>query len=251
MDEGSLRVEHGLVDVEEHGKGVVAVVRYPRAAMDVDRHFEILDDLPQSVVFRIVKRSHPLDIRWDIGQQDAAPQAVLFDPVDVSDGVVDLIEEDLTDAGPSLGKLGAEVDQPTVMGPDAGQTMLVVLGPGRRSEENEIRKEGGNGVRKDDLSDDAISLLLAIAHLRIPVAEAPFIAEIPERVLVLGPPRVEFLEKARFEVLPVRGVTTAGMAVGSENRVVTIGLVKRFVAGIHAVLPVPTLQRPSTWKIPG
>ena len=234
VDERALRVKPGLVDVEEHRKRVVAVVRCPGASVNVDRHLKVLEDFPQSVIGRVVERPHPLDVRRDVGQKDSSAEAVFLDPVDVVDGVVDVIEEDLADARPALGKLAAEINQPAVVGPDPGEAMLVVFGLGGRSEENKTGKERRDRVRKDHLSDDAIGLLLAIAHLSVPVAEPPRVTEIPERVLVFGPPGVEFLQVLGIEILAIGGVAAAGMAVSRDDRVVTVGPVNGHIASLHS-----------------
>ena len=155
-------------------------------------------------------------------------------PFDVLNGVIDVVEEHLADAGPALGELLAEVGQPAVVGLDAGVPMLVVLGLGRRGEEHEPGKERGHRVREDDLADHAVLLLLAVAHLVVPVAEAPGVAEVLERVLVLGPPGVEVLEILGIEILPVGGVAAPGVAVGGDDRVVALGPIDGGVARFHS-----------------
>jgi hypothetical protein len=68
---------------------------------------------------------------------------VLLDPPSVLDGVVDVVDEDLADAGAPLGELTAPVDQPPVVRPDAGEPVLVVLGPCRLREQEKLGKNGG------------------------------------------------------------------------------------------------------------
>ena len=41
----------------------------------------------------------------------------------IFDRVIDIVEEDLTDAGAALGTLGAEVDEPTILGAAAGEAV--------------------------------------------------------------------------------------------------------------------------------
>ena len=48
---------------------------------------------------RVVERLHPVDVGRDVAEEHAAAQAVLLDPRDVLDRVVDVVEEDLADAG--------------------------------------------------------------------------------------------------------------------------------------------------------
>jgi hypothetical protein len=83
----------------------------------VDRHLQLLDHGPQAVVGGVVERLHPVDVGRHVGQQQPAPQAVLLDPADVLDGVVDVVDEDLADAGPALGELAAPGFQPAVVEP--------------------------------------------------------------------------------------------------------------------------------------
>src|SRR5277367_5674234 len=112
--------------------------------------------------------------------------------------------------------------------------MLIVFRPGGRREENKTRKERRDRVRKDHLSDDAVRLLLTIAHLGVPIAEPPRVAEILERVLVFGPPGVEFLHVPGIEVLPIGGVATAGMTISRDDRVVTVCPVNGRIPRLHS-----------------
>ena len=48
---------------------------------------------------------------------------MLFDPLHVVDRVVDVVEEDLPDAGAPFGELVAPIEQPTVVCTDAGESM--------------------------------------------------------------------------------------------------------------------------------
>ena len=234
MDERTLGVPTHLVDVEEHGERVVAVVGRPGAPVHVDGHVEIRDDLPQPVVRRVVERLDPFDVGRHVGDEDATAEAVVLDPADVLNGVIDVVEEDLTDPGPALGELVAEVHQPAVVRPDPGQPVLVVLGLGRWGEEHEPGEERGHRVREDDLADHAVLFLLAVAHLVVPVAKAPGVAEVLEGVLVLGPPGVKVLEILGIEILPVGGMAAPGVAVGGDDRVVALGPIEGGVAGFHS-----------------
>ena len=101
LHEGALRVEDDLVDVEQHRRRVGPVVRVAGAAVHVHRDLEVLADLPQPVVLGVVERLHPLHVGGDVGQQDAAAQAVLLDPVHVLDRVVDVVQEDLARPRPA------------------------------------------------------------------------------------------------------------------------------------------------------
>ena len=102
VHERALRVEAHLGDHDHRDRRVPAVVGRAGAAVQVDRDVEVLEHRPQRVVVRVVERLHPLHVGRDVRQQHAAAQAVLLDPLRVLDRVVDVVEEDLTDAGTSL-----------------------------------------------------------------------------------------------------------------------------------------------------
>ena len=104
--------------------------------MQVHGDVEVLADGPEPVVLGVVERLHPLHVRRHGREQHAAAEPVLLDPGRVLDGVVDVVEEDLPDAGAPLGPAVAEVDHPAVVGLEAGPAALVVLlgfgGPAKR-----------------------------------------------------------------------------------------------------------------------
>ena len=49
-------------------------------------------------------------------------------------------------------------------------------GLGGRANSTKLGKNGGHRVREDHLADDPVGLLLAVAHLVVPVAQAPVVA---------------------------------------------------------------------------
>ena len=212
-------VERHLIDVEQHRHRVGAVVRVARTAVDVDRHLEVLQHLPQRVVAAVVQRLHPLDVRGDVGQQDAPAQAVLLDPAHVGDGVVHIVEEDLAHACPALRILVAPVDQPSVVGRHPGMAVAILLVGRRLGEQHEAGEERRDGVGEHHLGGDAVGLLLGVAHLVVPVAQLPLVAQILVRVLVLAAPGVEVGNELGVEVLPIGLVAAAGVAVGRDDRV--------------------------------
>ena len=108
LHERALRVERHLGDVEQRrrpGTCRSRAGRCRRALFTGDP--EVLAHLPQRVVVRVVQR---LDARrrraGRSADQHAAAQAVLLDPLHVVDRVVDVVEEDLADAGAPLRELG-------------------------------------------------------------------------------------------------------------------------------------------------
>ena len=90
----------------------------------------------------------------------------------------------------------------------------------RLGEEHEAREERRHGVGEDDLADDAVLLLLAVAHLVVPVAQRGGCRRRSlYGFLYLLAPRVEVVDVLGVEVLPVGRVAAAGVAVGRDDRV--------------------------------
>ena len=169
----------------------------------------------------VVQGLDPLDVGWDVRDQDPAAQPVVVYPPHVRDGVVDVVEEDLPDAGPPLGAFADEVGQPAVVGPDPGQPPGIVLVGGRGGEQDEAGEEGWDGVREDHLGDHPVRLLVGPAAGAVPVADPQVgVLQVLVGVAVLVPPRVELVDERRIEVLPVLRVTAAGVGVGGDDRVV-------------------------------
>ncbi len=143
------------------------------------------------------------------------------DPSNVGDGVVQVVEEHLADAGPPLRAFGHEVGQPTVVGPDAGQAVAVVLGRGGRGEQHEAREEGGDGVGEQDLGHHPVALLVVPPPAAVPIADLQIgVLEVLVRVAVLVPPGIEVGVELGIQVVPVLGVAAAGVGIGRDDRVV-------------------------------
>ena len=164
------------------------------------------------------------------GVSGAAPgsrtplEAVLVCPDDVGHRVVDVVEEDLGLPGPLVGVRGAEVGEPAVVGPDAGQSPLVVLGRRCRRDHGAGGEERRHRVGEDDLADDALAVQVAESALVVPVAGPAVALEVAERVGVLAAPGVELVAPFRVEVLPVLLVVAAGVAVRRDDDVVVRAL---------------------------
>ena len=92
-----------------------------------------------------MRRDDEADLGGDGGQQDAV-QPVLLGPVDVLDRVVDVVQEDLADAGALVGLGRAEVDEPPVVGLDPGAPVRVVLG---RGDEARLAVDGARAGERD------------------------------------------------------------------------------------------------------
>ena len=132
----------------------------------------------------------------------------------IGDGIVDVVEEDLSDTCASLGEPFTEVDEPAVVCLNPGVAEFVFLGARRRREEHEGWKERWHGVGENHFADHPVGVLLAVAHLVVPVAEPTVVAQIAERILVAPPPRVELVVVLGFEVLAILRVAASGVGVG-------------------------------------
>ena len=97
--------------------------------MLVHHQVAVLDRRPEPVVVGMVQRREPVLGGRRERKQDAAPQAVLGDPLHVLDRVVDVVQVDEADARAAGGRLATEVGQPAVVRASAGQRALVLLGP--------------------------------------------------------------------------------------------------------------------------
>ena len=138
--------------------------------------------------------------------------------------MVDVVQEDLTDAGSPAGLAIAEILHPAVVGLEAGPATVVVLLGRRTGEEDEAGIEGRHGVGEEDLADDTVLQLVGVAALVVPVADAEVgVAEVLPRVLVLTPPGVELVAPLGIEVLAVLLVAPTGVAVRGDDRVRRVG----------------------------
>jgi hypothetical protein len=145
---------------------------------------------------------------------------VFLDPRRVLDRVVDVVEEDLPDAGARARPARAEVDEPAIVRLQTGAAVLVVLGLGRPREQHEARVERRHGIGEHDFTDDTVGVLVGVAPLVVPVADAEVgVAQVLPRVLVLLAPGVEIFVEPRVEVLAVRLVVRAGVRVRRDEGV--------------------------------
>ena len=149
--------------------------------------------------------------------EDASAQAVLMAPADVRDGIIDVVEEDLTDAGPAVRVSGAPVGQPPIVGSDARKPQLVVV---RRRGPRHHRTGGEkwrDRVGKEHLGDDAVLLELSETPLVIPVAIPRPAGEVLEGIRVPLTPGVELVEVFRFQVRAVLVMIASGMPVRRDQ----------------------------------
>src|ERR1700722_12417054 len=94
---------------------------------------------------------------------------MIGNPVDFGHGVADIVEENLTNAGPTTGQLGAPFGQPAVVGLEAGQAPLVLRGRRGGRDQATRREEGWDRIRVDDLAYDPVGLEGGLADCAVPV----------------------------------------------------------------------------------
>lgn len=87
-------------------------------------------------------------------------------PSDFVDRPVHVIEQDLGYPGPPTREFAAEVCEPAVVGPyaDPSQFELMVGGGVGSAEQGVAHIEGRDGIGKDDLADDAVTLQILLPN---------------------------------------------------------------------------------------
>ena len=219
---GDLEQEHDVVD------RCVAERRHGAARVVVHRHAELLAHRPDRLVGRGVEGRQARAGRR-AGEQHPAGQPGAARPADLVDRGVDVAEQDLRDAGASPRRRRAEVDEPPVVGAQAGPAQLELAGVrGRRARrERGLREEGRHGVGEQHLGDDAVGLGLGEASVAVPVAARVRSHEVGVGHLVVGGPRVEVVEVAPLEVVAVGEHLVARVAVGRHDDVAVLGRHRR------------------------
>ena len=223
----------------------------PTAAVAVDRDLEVLAHRPEAVVVGVVERLEPR--RRRAGRTAAAtPPRRPCSLIHLTSSIASSMS--LTKIWPMPARRSGNWPQ------KSSSQRLCARTPARRCsyssgfggarEQHEAREERRHGVREDDLADDAVGVLLAVAHLVVPVAQAAVVAEVLERVLVLAAPRVEVVEVLLLEELAVLRVAAAGVRVGRDDRVPGVLAVRG--ARTHVRLrpsPSPSPSSPSRVRL--
>ena len=142
------------------------------SGMVVHRHVEILASGPDRLVVRGAERRESR-VGWHARQQDPAEETVFSRPGDLRDGVVDVVEEDLGQAGTPARSVSTEVGQPSIVRPKAGPAELVGIRRRRPCQEIAGWEEGRNRVREQDFRNHAIVLELARDGRRNPNCDRP------------------------------------------------------------------------------
>src|SRR6478736_916487 len=125
----------------------------------VYRDLELLADLPDGLVRRVVQRREAGAGRR-AGEENAAAEPGGLRPLDLLDRAFDVVEHDLRDAGATTRRAVAEVGEPSVVRLQAGPPQLGVARVLRRRllHERTARVEGRDRVGEDHLGDAAVGL---------------------------------------------------------------------------------------------
>ena len=193
------------------------------AAMSVDGDVVFGTSRPQLVVIGMVKRLDPFRSRRNCADQNATTKTVFLAPDCIGDCVVDVVQENLTNASATLGSAADVVGQPAIVCLHTCVTVFVLVGRWRLRKEHEVREERRNRVGVDDLSNNAIGEHVAITTIVVPVADAQVsVLQILEGVLVLLAPCIKVIAVLGIEKLSILNVAATRMGVGRNDDVVII-----------------------------
>ncbi len=157
----------------------------------------ILDSSEHAVPRRMVQRLQPVGVRRDERQEDAAAQPRLGDELDILDRLVEVVRQDQSNPGAAHRVLGAEIFQPSIVGADAGEALLVVFRLRRMGRDDALAIERRHGVGEHHFADDALAVLVLVADAVVPVAHLLGAVVLLGRVLVSATPFVERLAPLR------------------------------------------------------
>ncbi|CAB4660322.1 unannotated protein [freshwater metagenome] len=191
--------------------------------MSIYRDVVLGTSCPKFVVVRVIQRLDPIGSRRYRTDKHATTKAVLLAPNCIGDRVVNVVQEDLTDAGTTLWSAADVVGQPAIVGLHACVTVFVLVRSWRLSKEDEVREERRNRVWVDDLGNNAVGEHVAITAIVVPVADTKIgVLEILERVLVLLAPCVEVIAVLRVKKLAVLNMAATRVGVGRDDDVVIV-----------------------------
>ena len=186
--------------------------------MLVEYETELLAALPDRFVHRVESGRSPLPGAMS-GSSTPPARPALAIVVDLGQRVVEVVEQDLADAGVPARNLRAEVGEPAVVGAEAGHPQFVLGRRRQRREQVAAREERRHGVGEQHLGGDAVGLELALAALAVPAAIRVRHHLVEVRIDERLRPGVELVEAARLEVRPVVGQIGTAVPVGADDRV--------------------------------
>ena len=141
-----------------------------RDRMAVHRHADVAAGRPERIEGAFVQVD---EVAHVIRRDQHAGQSRRLGPTHLGDGVVEVAQEHLRHPGTPPGRLGAEVDHPTVVCLYPRPPVAVLLlGRWRRRRDGARRIEGRHRVREEHLGDDALALEMLHAACRCPSCRA-------------------------------------------------------------------------------
>lgn len=149
--------------------------------------------------------------------ENSTSEPMLMTPPGVLDGIIDVVQEDLPDAGAAVCVFPTPVGEPSVVRPDTGEPQVVVIRCRGTCDHRTCRKEGWDRIREENLCDDTIGLELGDPALLVPVAILGPTRQVLERIRVLAAPCIELVQVLGFQIGAVLLVVATGMAVGRDQ----------------------------------
>jgi hypothetical protein len=120
---------------------------------------------------------------------------MISDPIDFAHGVVDIVQQNLTDPGPATRQLGAPIGEPAIVGLESGQAPLVLRSRRSRRHQATRREKGRDRIRVNDLAHNAVGLEGRLADCAVPVPIRLGRGQVTKRVGVASEPPIElFME---------------------------------------------------------
>ena len=204
---------------EHHRPGglVLAVVRQSTAAVDLDGDVQLLTHPPERVVVGLPQAGQPTVGRDGRQEHTGQERERLLGPAHLGHGVLDAVDEDLDDRGPTTRGGGAEVGAPAIVGLQARPAPVVVLLGGRQGDQVPLGEEGRDRVGEEDLGHDAVGLGLLQAAPGVPAAVGGRGHEVGEGIDVGRGPGVEVVVPLRGQVVPVLVELGPGVAVRGDD----------------------------------
>ena len=226
MPEAAVCEERHLHDHQEVLDLGGAEVGHTGTAVLVDRQAGLLARPPDGVVL-VAPQLRDVGVGRNRREENAL-QAVLGGPVDLHDRCLDIVRENLGEAGAATREVLAPLGEPPVVGPQPGPSLIELLSGAGRSGHQEARgEERRDGVREHDLARKAVGLELPLTHLVVPVADLRLVGEVFPRVREVGSPGVEVVVVRGLEIVAVRVEVGASVAIGRDEGVAIVHERKR------------------------
>jgi hypothetical protein len=169
----------------------------------VQHHVVVLTRGVEAVHLGRVQRRDVRAVGRHVWQQNSAAQAVLRDPLDVADRLIDVVQVDEPDPGTPLGRVGAEVDEPAVVRADSLEPERIVLHGWIAADQDARAEERRHRVREDDLARDPLGLHVATALGVVPVLVLLAADVLLLRIAISAAPLVEELLVLLVEVVAI------------------------------------------------